>query len=111
MTNPHASHIREAAEAYANALAKESGRDPGGAVCVAAYRGFLAGAKAALESPVVKAMAEALESNASKHKPRHDQKEYWLGISHDTCAETLANDTRIAREALAAYESARKGEG
>lgn len=44
---------------------------------------------------------EALKSVASKNKPRHESHEYWLGISHTSCAEVLANDTKLARQTLA----------
>ena len=45
-------------------------------------------------------MREALESISSKNKPRHDDAKYWQAISREQCAEVLANDTRIARQAL-----------
>lgn len=45
-------------------------------------------------------MREALESIASKNKPRHDDAKYWQAISREQCAEVLANDTRIARQTL-----------
>lgn len=45
-------------------------------------------------------MREALESIASKNKPRHDDAKYWQGLSREQCAEVLANDTRIARQTL-----------
>jgi predicted nuclease with TOPRIM domain len=45
-------------------------------------------------------LKEALESIASKHKPKHAKEEYWLKISHEQCATVLATDTKIARNAL-----------
>jgi regulator of replication initiation timing len=43
---------------------------------------------------------EALESIASKHRPRHEKEGYWLAIDHASCATVLATDTKIARNAL-----------
>lgn len=48
---------------------------------------------------------DALTSIASKHRPRHSEGEFWLGVGIDACAETLSTDTRIAREAIAKIES------
>lgn len=52
----------------------------------------------------IERLREALESISSKHKPRHETKEYWLSISHEQCAEVLATDTKIARAALGVKE-------
>lgn len=45
-------------------------------------------------------LAGALESISSKHKPRHSEIDYWLGVGHQATAEVVANDTKFAREAL-----------
>lgn len=48
-----------------------------------------------------KHLTEALTSIASLDKPEHDSKGYWLTkLSHESCAEVLARDTAMAREAL-----------
>lgn len=76
---------------------------PPGLMCPIRYYAFLAGYAAAqsqLEQENAR-LREALESIASKNKPRHDSEEYWRKISHESCAAVLAEDTRIAREALA----------
>lgn len=36
--------------------------------------------------------------------PEHDSEAYWLDRSHAVCAETIAEDTRFARKALADIE-------
>ena len=43
---------------------------------------------------------ESLTSIASLSRPRHIYKDYWLEVGVENCAECLAEDTRIAREAL-----------
>ena len=45
-------------------------------------------------------MREALESIAFAEQPHCDGQQYWLNETHEQCAETLAGDTQIAREAL-----------
>ena len=56
---------------------------------------------AALESRD-KQLAVAIEALNSIAGEVHDQEriEYWLDCTHDECAETVATDTVIAREAL-----------
>lgn len=51
-----------------------------------------------------KKLVEALESIASEHRPRHADEDYWISIDHKLCADVLACDTRLAREALAEYK-------
>lgn len=48
-----------------------------------------------------KIMREALESVACLGKERQAEEAYWLDVTHKDCAETLAQDTSIARKALA----------
>ncbi len=47
-------------------------------------------------------MRDALTSISAKDYPDQIHETYWLGKSLPQCAEVLANDTQIAREALAA---------
>jgi hypothetical protein len=61
----------------------------------------------AMESKEVAGLYEALTSIASEHKKRHDQEEYWLHLDHERCATVLATDTKIARQALKAFDDAR----
>lgn len=48
---------------------------------------------------------EALKLIASQHTKDTDDMTYWQTIDHDTVAEMLARDTRIARQALAQLEA------
>jgi hypothetical protein len=43
---------------------------------------------------------QALQSIAFAEQPHCNEIEYWLDITHERCAETLAVDTQVAREAL-----------
>jgi ribosomal protein L9 len=47
-------------------------------------------------------LREALESIAANHTPAFTDIAYWLSVGQHECAETLANDTQIARKALLA---------
>lgn len=51
------------------------------------------------------ACVEALESISSLFAEEHAQEEAWMKIPHERCALTLAQDTAIAREALAALRA------
>lgn len=89
-------------------------REAAGAQCKIGplqFDGFVRGAQAALRSQLVRDMATALKSIASEHKPSHAEEEYWTEKrSHEECATVLATDTKIARDALAAYAKEVEGE-
>lgn len=51
-----------------------------------------------------KEIIDTLKSIASNHKPKHGTKKFWLSISHQDCAEVLANDTKLARRMLKKLE-------
>lgn len=58
---------------------------------------------------LAKALMRAQEALASigsidARAPEHDSEAYWLGRPHESCAETIAEDTRFARKALADIE-------
>ena len=44
---------------------------------------------------------DALTSIANSTKPEQATFSYWKGMSHRECADVLATDTKIARDALA----------
>lgn len=51
-------------------------------------------------------LAESLESISSPDHFKHTNKDYWLNnYDADKMAETLANDTAIARKALSKYKN------
>ena len=54
------------------------------------------------KSTKVKKLIEALESIASEDY--HKNEEYWMTRTHEECATVLANDTKIAFEALREYK-------
>lgn len=47
---------------------------------------------------------DALVCISSKDKPRHEQEEYWIKLSHERCATVIATDTKIARQTLQEIE-------
>lgn len=45
-------------------------------------------------------LREALDTIAFRSEPKANTPDFWLGLSHEECAETVAEDTDCARAAL-----------
>lgn len=54
---------------------------------------------ARLETEIAR-LRDALESIASISRKEQEKESYWINLTLKECAEVLAADTRIAREAL-----------
>ncbi len=89
--------LKKQQEEFLNGVAKINGLQPYW------YAGFVCGVEAFRQSPEYRALIEALEYIACEGARENLMSARdWLEVSQLTCAETIAEDTKLARETLAA---------